>query len=306
VRTVIHASAATAASALHQPQWDRSPMPLNGAGIASRFWTEHGMNIRCTVGFLAICAISTAADLRPEAQKAWDEYLQGIDLRATSSQFLWLDQDPQRVARVRQGEILAESQLGPNDRPVSNGVIHDWIGAIFLRGVTPAQVSAVMSDYTRYPEFYCPAVIDAALLTSNGQEDRLRVRYFRKVLFVSETLDAEYQVRHVQVDARRWYTIAQSTRLTDVGEQGSRYLWRLYTVSRFEQRDGGVYMEQENIVLSRAIPAGFRWLVEPAIRQLSRDLVAGSLRQTRDAVESTAKGIDVGRMFKPTQGPASP
>jgi hypothetical protein len=265
------------------------------------------MNFRCAVGLLAIGvpAISSATGLRPETQKAWNEYLhgvdlrEGIDLRATKSQFLWIDQDPQRAARVRQGEILADSELGPSNRPVSYGVIHDWIGAIFIPGVTPTQVFAVVNNYNRYSEFYCPSVIDAALLARTGQEDRFRVRYFRKVLFVSEVLDAEYQVHHVQLDARHWHTIAQSTRLTDVGEEDSRYIWRLYTVSRFEQRDGGVYMEQEHIVLSRAIPSGFRWLAEPAIRQLSRDLVVDSLRQTREAVEFTAKSIDVGRMFRP-------
>jgi hypothetical protein len=50
-----------------------------------------------------------------------------------------------------------------------------------------------------------------------------------------------------------------------------------------------VYLEQENIVLSRAIPNSLMWMVEPAIRMMSRDLVVTSLRQTREAVRSIAQ-----------------
>jgi len=51
-----------------------------------------------------------------------------------------------------------------------------------------------------------------------------------------------------------------------------------------------VYLEQENIVLSRAIPSGLSWLVQPVIRQLSKELVVTQLRQTRDAVEQANAG----------------
>jgi|ERR1700733_2341767 len=68
------------------------------------------------------------------------------------------------------------------------------------------------------------------------------------------------------------------------GDGGSRYVCRIFLVSRYEQRDAGEYVEQENIALSRSIPISLRWLVEPAVRQLSRDVVVGYLRETRDAV----------------------
>jgi hypothetical protein len=60
--------------------------------------------------------------------------------------------------------------------------------------------------------------------------------------------------------------------------------------SRYEQRDGGVYLEQKSIVLGRAIPGSLRWLVEPTIRRLSRHLTIASLRQTREAVCSLTAG----------------
>jgi hypothetical protein len=120
------------------------------------------------------------------------------------------------------------------------------------------------------------------------------------VLFVAGVLDSEYEVHEAEVDGGRWYAIAQSTRVQDVADQSgrpestiladesSRYVWRIYSISKYEQRDGGVYVEQENIVLSRAIPTPLKWLVQPATQRLSRRMTETSLRQTRDAVRSIA------------------
>jgi hypothetical protein len=255
--------------------------------------------------------MASSAGPKPETLNAWDEYIRGVSLRTEqevggNGPFLWIDQDPLRAARERGGEILAGSPFGANNpQSVPYGLIHDWTGAVFIPGAALADVFAVVRDYDRYSEFYRPTVADAALLCrkdagKSGQEERFRIRYFQKVLFVNETLESEYEAHYIQLNARRWYSITQSTRLQETRDQGgagasdtltsgSRYVWRIYSISRYEQRDGGVYLEQENIVLSRAIPNSLRWLVEPAIRMMSRDVVVTTLRQTREAVRSIAQ-----------------
>lgn len=273
------------------------------------------MNFRWVVGLLAVGfpAIANTAEVRPDTLAVWNQYLQRIESRTQSSlggngQFLWIDRDPEHVERVHQGEILVASGAGANGlEAVPHGLIHDWIGAAFIPGVTLPEVFAVVDDYTRYNEFYRPAVIDAALLCrseegSGGEKERFRVRYSQKVLFTSEILDSEYEVRHFRPDERRWYSIAQSTRIqesrdhgkpgesVEAADEGSRYVWRIYCLARYEQRDGGVYVEHENIVLSRGIPISLRWLVEPAIRQLSKDLTMASLHKTREAVRLVVQG----------------
>ncbi len=267
------------------------------------------MSLRWAVGLLVVSfpAISGSLEVKPETLSAWDAYTQSIELRtkqevAGNRQFLWIDQEPLRAARVRRGEILAASELGANGlRAVPNGLIHHWIGAVFIPGATLAKVLAVVHDYDRYGEFYRPGVVDAAVIGKRGEEERFRIRYVQKMLFVSEFLDSEYAVRHVQLDPRRTYSVAQSVRLNEIRNQGgnpesgantngSRYVWRIYSISKYEQRDGGVYVEEENIVLSRPIPVSLRWLVEPALRRLSSDLIVASLRKTREAVSSNVVG----------------
>lgn len=287
----------------------------NGMGHDRRGYSGRRFRglLLCVASLLVVWlpAVAGSAGPRPETLKAWDEYIRAVNLRTErevggNDPFLWTDQDPLRAARERGGEILAGSPFDANNlQAVPYGLIHDWTGAVFIPGATLAEVFAVVRDYDRYSEFFRPTVADAALLCrsdggKSGDEERFRIRYFRKVLFVNETLDSEYEARHIQLDARRWYSIAQSTRLQEIRDQGgagasgaltsgSRYVWRIYSISRYEQRDGGVYLEQENIVLSRAIPSSLRWLAEPAIRSMSRDVVVTSLRQTREAVRSIAR-----------------
>jgi hypothetical protein len=62
------------------------------------------------------------------------------------------------------------------------------------------------------------------------------------------------------------------------------FLWRLDSYWRFEERDGGVYIECEAISLTRDIPTGLAWLIEPIIRQLPQESLVNTLRATRNAV----------------------
>jgi hypothetical protein len=269
-------------------------------------------NFRCFAGLLLTCfpAIVNAAEPRPETLQAWDRYIQRAELRtntsaAGNSPFLWSDQDPLRAERMRRGEVLVAPGTGANCfEAVPRGLIYHWIGAVFIPGVTVAQVFAVVEDYGHYAEFYRPAVIDAALLGGsgkgrNGEEEQFRVRYAQKVLFTSEVLEGEFQKRYTQREERQWRSISQSTLLQEIRDHGNSrhqgdthddgdpYIWRIQCITRYEQKDGGVYIEQENVVLSRSIPISLRWLVEPAVRAVSRELAAASLRQMREAVLAT-------------------
>jgi hypothetical protein len=66
--------------------------------------------------------------------------------------------------------------------------------------------------------------------------------------------------------------------------QGGGYVWKLFSIGRLAQRDGGVYIEPEAIALSRDIPAALRFIVEPIVRGVSRSALLTSLTQTEEAV----------------------
>jgi hypothetical protein len=77
-------------------------------------------------------------------------------------------------------------------------------------------------------------------------------------------------------------------------DEGSGYIWRLHTITRFDEADGGAYVEVEAMALSRDIPSAVRWVVDPIVRRISKGAMVTSLRQTQGAVGSSGQAA-VGR-----------
>lgn len=267
---------------------------------------------------LLLCGagVSWTAELKQETVSAWDAYIQAANTRMEerihSGRFLWTDENPDRVRRVRAGEVLVAPGAEHNPINVSQGLIHDWIGATFLPNAKLEEVLAVVRDYARYKQFYAPSVVDSRCVGEpGGNDDKFAVILLNKSLFLKTALDSEYESSYVQLDGKRWYDISHSTHLQEIqdfgqpgerrlpADQGSGYIWRLYTVTRFEERDGGVYVEVEAIALSRAIPKSVRWFVNPIVRRVSKNALLISLRQTADAVHSAGDAARSGARRPP-------
>ena len=122
----------------------------------------------------------------------------------------------------------------------------------------------------------------------------------RRALFVTSVIQSSYHVHDVAVDARRGYSVADTTsvqQIEDYGHAGEHllppgsgngFIWRLHSIARYEERDGGVYLEIEAMALSRDIPASLRGLVKPVVNHLSISSLTATLHQTRDSVSSSA------------------
>ena len=250
-------------------------------------------------GFLLLAAWpSRGAELKKETLDAWDRYLAAANASVAEraqGHFLWVDESADRLGRVRNGEVIV-SPMGHTPRAVPSGLIHHWIGAAFIPGVRIDDVIGVVRSYGRYTEFYKPSVIDAKTHSQKAAEDRFTVVVVDKAMFMKRALDSEYQSRFVAVDPRRWYAVAETTRVRELSDEGpipdgegSGYIWRLCTISRYEERDGGVYIETEAMALSRTIPAALHWVVDPIVRRVSRASLAKSIEQTRDATGSRSE-----------------
>ena len=250
-------------------------------------------------------ATTHAASLDPATLKAWEEYVESANGRmeqrlSPGKVFLWVDEDPERLAKVRAGEIVV-SPVGPqNPKRVTSGLIHDWVGAAFIANVTLPDVLQVVRDYGRYKEIYLPAVIDSRAMDTAETKDRFSMLLIHKSSFLKTALDADYEAYYVHVDDRRLYSLSRTTRNQEVAEfgtptqrtlpegEGKGIIWQLFSITRYAERDGGVYVEFEGIGLSRDVPASLRWLVEPIVRRISRASLSTSLRQTETAVRSRA------------------
>ncbi len=254
-------------------------------------------------GILASPVVSDAAELRGETLRTWDAYVETATLQMHDRMhgtFLWVDEVPDRIRRVHDGEILVSSVGERSPKPVPSGLIHDWIGAAFIPYARLEDVFSAVRDYGRYKDFYKPIVVGSKSLGTAGGCDKYSMRVVNKEVVAETAFDGEYEACYLQLDARHWYSIAHTTRVQEVRDygrpderdlppgQGNGFIWRLYRVARFEERDDGVYVELEAMALSRDIPVAVRWVVAPIVRNISKNSLLTSLRQMKEAVRSTA------------------
>jgi hypothetical protein len=257
------------------------------------------------LGFL-IQGTATAASLNPETLTAWNAYIQSAQQRMQErlqpgNHFLWADEDAERLAGVRNGELYVAPVGEQVPKKVSSGLIHDWVGSEFIPNTKIETVLLTIRDYRRYKDFYHPGVVESKTLPSEGLKDRFSLVLMNKVLVAKKALDSDCETSYFQVDEHRWYSISRATRIQEVqnyGEDNQRELpmdvgtgliWRLSSIMRFEERDGGVYVELEAIALSRDIPGTLHWIVAPIVRRASKNSLALSLSQTEKAVHPSTE-----------------
>lgn len=266
---------------------------------------ERGENVQERRKVLALLIFTLmpagAADLRPETAKAWVQYVASVDaqmrarLSATSC-FLWAEESPRRMERLRAGEIVIAPADQQTPRHIPGGLIHHWIGAVFIPGVTLSEVLSGVRDYGKYTEYY-PSVVSSKLDSRDGTTDRFTSVERHQAMFSNHiALDADFSAIYFPAGDKRAYSTSSTTRLQQIDSYGSpgqhelgpdapsAYLWALSTISRYEERDGGVYLELEAVALSREVPMGLGWLVDPFVRKASASTLIGSLKQTRDAL----------------------
>jgi hypothetical protein len=265
---------------------------------------------RCCVVPLVFVFTAQATELKQETVKAWQEYVAAATARMQERlrpgvHFLKVDEDQHWISDVRSGEILVSYGGSQGLTKVPSGLIHDWFGAAFIAGTTLNQVLSVVRTYDRYKEFYHPAVADSKTLSTDRLEDRFSMVLVNNSLLVGTALASDYKCRYVRVSDRRWYSISESTRIQEIENSGTAtqymlregegkgLLWRLLSITRFEERDGGVYMELEAIALSRDIPVSLRWMVAPIVRRMSRSSLITSLQQTEGAVRASVTLADL-------------
>lgn len=250
------------------------------------------------LALFVVQAPGAAAELKPATVQAFDTYIRAVEARNqphSGSHFLWVDGDAGRASQVRAGAVLAEPFGEKAEASVPGGIIHDWVGAVFIPGATLDKTLAMVQNYDRHKDIYKPEVIDSRLLSRQNEDFKIYLRLLKKKV-ITVVLNTNHDVQYLPVDAHRWRSISHSTRIAEVADagkpgehelpvgQGHGFLWRLYSYWRFEQRDTGVYVECEAVSLTRDVPAGLGWLINPIIRNLPRESLANTLRATREAL----------------------
>ena len=260
---------------------------------------------------LAATASLPAADLKPETVSAFDHYLEISEQRMASEagpDFLWIDSlpAPQRdleYGKLKEGEVVTERlETRENGRsiPVPDGLVHHWMGTVFIPGASLPQVLAFLQDYDNQSKFYQPEVQRSKLLEQDGNHFKIFLR-LRKTKVVTVVLNTEYDVNYITLDATRAASRSYSTRIAEVENaeesderekpvgHDSGFMWRLNSYWRFAQRDRGTYVQLEAISLTRDIPTGLGWLIRPFITSIPQQSLVFTLSRTRDGLAAMSR-----------------
>jgi hypothetical protein len=234
--------------------------------------------------------------LKPVTLKAWTQYVQQAEARVDNA-------TPLKLSTQRSSVVTVEPAIGSGTVAVPNGLIHDWIGTTFVPNITIAQLKTVLRDYDHYKDIYTPTVIGSKTLQTGDGTEAFSMQWFHKVMNITTGIDADYSNTEVQQGDGAGYMITRSTRIQEIrhlgeGNQqempvdfGSGFIWRICSMLRYQQADGGVYLRLEAIVLSRDIPHAFRWVANPIVNRISRSSLSTTLSQTGQAVETRSAAL---------------
>jgi hypothetical protein len=267
-----------------------------------------------TLGLVAALVIAMSvgartAELKPATVAAFERYMRATEARIAAEvqderRFLSMGGSgapaATRLAELKAGKLVIE-RLETRDNgeaiDVPDGLVHHWLGVVFVPGKSVAEAVELLRDYDRHADIYRPAIQRSRLLEQTGDTYRVFLRFFMKKV-IAVTLNTEHTARFTQVDARRAYSRVVSTRIQEVEDPGTAserelpvgndggYLWRINSYWRFLEQDGGVYVQCESVSLTRGIPFGLGWAVGPFVTSIPRESLTFTLETTREALAS--------------------
>ena len=231
----------------------------------------------------------------PAAVAAFNSYVGVVEARLAQQHrsqdgFLAaLGSGAQAEARLRQGELIVQQVTPTGGTDLSGAMLHHWRGTAFVQGAKAADFERLMKDFGDYPKYFSPEVLQAKVLTRDGDHLQASMRVRQKHV-LTVVMDTTYDIAFGQLDAQHGYSISRSTRIAEIDGAGTSsehalnaseehgFLWRLNTYWSYEERDGGLYIQIESISLTRSIPTGLGWIVGPFVESVPRESLEFTLR----------------------------
>jgi len=255
--------------------------------------------------FLLATSGVIAAELKEKTVASFDRYVSETErrLNARDQPFLWVDglaaaEKKKALESLRQGGLVIEplkTKSNGRDIDIDDGLVHHWIGVVFVPGKTATQAVALLQDYNRHQDIYKPNVDRSKTLSRDGDRFKVYLRFYMKK-GITVVVNSDHEAVFTRDAPDRASSRIRSTRITEVEDPGTPqerelpvgqdggYLWRLNSYWRFLERDGGVYIQCESVTLTRGIPFGLGWLVGPFVTSIPKETLSFTLETTRKSL----------------------
>ena len=140
-----------------------------------------------------------------------------------------------------------ETREGGREIEIPEGIVHHWLGVVFVPGATVDQGLALLQAYDRHGTIYKPAITRSRLISRDGDAFKFFLRFYAKKV-ITVVLDTEHEARFTRESPTQARSRIVSTRIAEVenpdtpqqrekpvGDDGG-YLWRLNSYWRVVER----------------------------------------------------------------------
>ncbi|MBI3894647.1 MAG: hypothetical protein HY313_01820 [Acidobacteria bacterium] len=253
----------------------------------------------------------SAAELQRHTLSSWGTYVRFTEKRIATElddgqKFLATDflennnassvRDLLRRGQVSIRKMKALDAVG-KEIQVKDGMIHHWVGSIFVPGIKLTSLLEWLQDYDhragRFPE-----VEESRLISRNGDTFQIFFRLRRKKI-ITVYYNTEHTAVYRHHDPLRASSRSFATKIAELDHPATPqekekpagndrgFLWRLNSYWRYQEQGGGVFIECESISLSRDIPFGLGWLIQGYVESVPRESLENTLLSIREGVKKT-------------------
>lgn len=223
----------------------------------------------------------------PSTVAAFNTYAATVESRLAQqhrSPDTFLALDPATRTRLRSGELLIEKITTPT---TSDALLHDWRATAFVPNAEVPGFEHLLQSFSAYPHNFAPQIVSSTVLSRTPTDTVVRLRT-RQHHIITVVLDTTCDVTFASLDPTHGYSISRSTRVDQIAPSGDDgFLYRLNTYWSYEQRDGGLYLQIESLSLTRSIPHGLAWAIQPYLESIPRESLVFTLTSARNALRGT-------------------
>jgi len=253
-------------------------------------------------------AAQPVPQLKSETHQAFEKYVRLTDLRneaelKRASALLWVDGLPENertaaYTALKNGEVKnqkLETKDSSETIRCPGGMIHHWLGIVFIPGAKTDDVLHILEDYDHHSTYFTPDVERSKIESHEGDHFRVFLR-FRRHKIITVVLNTEHDVQYFRDAADKAHSRSSAVRIAEVENAGKSderekqrgddggFLWGMETWWRIQDGDGGVYVQSEVVSLTRSIPTGLGWMIGPFVTSIPKETLTFTLEATRKAV----------------------
>ncbi len=224
------------------------------------------------------------SSLQTETKESFSRYAKNAEkelvLRGNGTLSFFRTADlPANQPGISRGEKVIINLNSEDETP--GGIIHDWIGAVFIPGVRLKNVVDTLLDYDSHDQIFSE-VIDSRLKNRSGDLLTVYMR-FKKKEIITVVTDTWHEAALHSISGTRAQLFSRSTKINEVENFGEKnetvlpegedhgFLWRMNSYWSLEERENGVLVECRSITLSRDIPTGLGFIIGPIINKMPRE-----------------------------------